>query len=182
MKISSISIRIALFAFLSTGLLMTGCKKDEETEQEVITTIVVHLTSTSAGIDQEFTWEDLDGDGGNDPVIDQIVLPAGATDIHCHVHVYDKSKTPVEDITEEIEEESAEHLFTYTISGASFTIAPDDVDSNGDPFGLETIWATNTASTGTLNIRLYHEPTDKNNAAAPGGDVDFDVTFPVKIQ
>jgi hypothetical protein len=33
-----------------------------------------------------------------------------------------------------------------------------------------------------VNIKLYHEPTDKNNAANPGGDVDFDVTFPVVIR
>ncbi|MBL7826898.1 MAG: hypothetical protein JNJ57_09735 [Saprospiraceae bacterium] len=165
---------------LVAGMMFSSCDKTTETEQEVITTIVVHLTGP--GFDQEFTWEDLDGDGGNAPVIQDIILPPLTADIQCHLHVYDKSKTPTADITEEIEAESADHLFTFTINTADFTITSNDTDSNGAPFGLETIWQTDQPSTGSVNIKLYHEPTDKNNAANPGGDVDFDVTFPVKIQ
>jgi hypothetical protein len=86
------------------------------------------------------------------------------------------------DITEEIEAESNEHLFVYNISTAKFTIKDLDKDRNGKPFGLTSVWQTDQPSTGTVNIQLYHEPTNKDNSAAPGGEVDFDVTFPVEIK
>lgn len=180
MKFSSITTRIALFAFLSTGLLVTGCKKDEETEQENITTIILHLTGP--GYDRMFAWEDLDGDGGNAPLIAEIEMPPLTGNITCEVLVYDKSKSPVANITEEILEESDVHLFTFTIDGADFTISDSDQDSNGAPFRQKTTWQTDQPSTGTLNVRLYHEPSDKTSTTNPGGEVDFDVTFPVKIQ
>ena len=66
--------------------------------------------------------------------------------------------------------------------GANIQIADADVDSNGKPFRLETVWTTGAASSGTVNVVLKHEP-DKS-AADPNatGETDFDVTFPVTIQ
>lgn len=174
-------LKLSFFTLLLT-LVFAACKKDKkETEQENITTVVVHLTATDGSLDQEFEWNDADGPGGNAPDIQTIALAAGKT-YTCHLHVYDRSQSPAEDITEEIEAESAAHLFVFSVSTANLQIADADTDDNGKPFRLETTWTTGAASSGTVNVVLKHEP-DKS-AADPNatGETDFDVTFPVTIQ
>ena len=170
----------ALLGLLLSGLAIVGCKKDNTTEQETITTVVVHLTATDGSFNQEFEWDDPDGDGGEAPSIDEIMLPANKT-FHAHVHFYDRSKTPAEDITEEVEGENTAHLLVYTLTGANVTITPDDTDDNGKPFRLESSWATGAASAGTVKVTLRHEP-DKN-AANPDitGEVDAEAEFVVKV-
>ncbi len=175
------AMRFLLPTAVLAFLLFTGCKDNNtDTEQENITSIEVDLAGFN--INQKFYWKDLDGPGGNPPVIDTIVLPASTLNITGRLKVYDESKNPVDDITEEIEAENTAHLFVYSASGADLNIGPYDTDDNGDPFNLVTVWRAGQPSTGTLNIRLYHEPTDKMNSTNPGGEVDFDVTFPVRIE
>lgn len=182
MSNTKITLRTLLFTLLLSGLAVAGCKKDPETVQENITRIQVHLTGAN-GFDQEFEWSDPDGGDASNATVETIVIPAsaGAT-IHCHLHVYDDTKTPAEDLTEEIEEESADHLFVFNVTGANIGVAYDDTDSNGKKVGIESVWTKGAASTGSINIKLYHEPTDKDNLNAPGGEVDFDVSFPVTVQ
>lgn len=172
------SFFLLLLAF--AALTFSACKKDDKTEQELITTIELHFTGTN-GFDQHFEWEDLDGDGGASPTIDTIVLPLNIA-LNCHVHVYDKSKNPTEDITEEIEEEDAEHLFIYNPSNNVVSITSTSVDGNGAPFRITSTWTTTGAGTGSVRVRLIHEP-DKG-ATDPGatGETDFDVTFPVIVR
>jgi len=173
---------ILSFAILFVALFLTpGCKKDSSTQQENITKIIVHLTG-SGGFDQEFAWSDPDGGDTGNASIDEIVIPAGTTDIKSRMRVLDESQSPVVDVSTEIEEESADHLFIYKLSGLAVSkIDYDDVDSNGKLFGLVTKWTAGTG-TGTVNIALHHLPTTKDNLLSPGGEIDFDVTFPVKVQ
>lgn len=169
-------------AALLLALTFGACSKDNTTEQETITTVIVHLTATDGSFNEEFTWSDPDGDGGKAPVIDDIVLPPNKS-FNCHVHFYDLSKTPGVDITEEVEEENTQHLLVYSILvGLNLNIVAADTDTNGKPFRLETTWTTGAASTGSVKVTLRHEP-DKN-AADPDvtGEVDAEVVFPVKIQ
>lgn len=174
-------LKVNILAALLLTIAFVSCKKDKKTEQELITTVVVHLAATDGSFEQEFEWDDRDGDGGNAPVIDEIVLPAGKT-FNCHVHFYDRSKTPEEDITEEVESENTEHLLAYAVAGANLTITPTDTDDNGKPFRLATTWTTGAASNGTVTITLRHEP-DKD-AANPDttGEVDAQAAFVVKVQ
>lgn len=176
------AFRALFLSVLFAGLSITGCKdKDDDTEQENITTVVLHFIGP--GFDREFEWNDLDGPGGNPPTVQTIELPPLTGNITCHVHVYDRSKNPAEDITEEIEEEADEHLVVYLPDASiSATWTYDDTDSKGKPLGIKTKWTTNQPSNGNLRVILYHEPTNKDNLSNPGGEVDFDVTFPVRIQ
>ncbi|HNG90460.1 MAG TPA: hypothetical protein PK858_09650, partial [Saprospiraceae bacterium] len=125
----------------------------------------------------EFKWEDADGDGGNAPTIEDIIL-APNTVYTAYLHVYDGSK----EINDEIEAESNSHLFTFTVTGANVNIGALTKDGNGQPFGIGSTWTTGVASIGSVNIKLYHEPTDKNNTASPGGEIDLDITMPLKVQ
>ncbi len=175
-KIFSISLPLALLA-----LSLAGCKKDNTTEQEVITTVVVHLTAADGSYNQEFEWNDPDGAGGNNPAIDNIVLPSGKT-YSCQIRVYDRSKTPEVDIAAEIKAENTAHLFVYIPDGVDIIVTPTDTDDNGKPFRIATNWAAGAPSVGSMTILLKHEP-DKN-AANPDltGETDFEVAFPVRIQ
>lgn len=175
-------LKHTLRLFILSGLLsLNACTDQNLTEQENITTI--KLLVTGPGFDQTFTWNDSDGPGGNAPVIDEIVLPASTTGLQCAIVVSDESQSPAVDYTNEITAENAVHLFTWTVSGgADLTITGADQDAYGKPFSQITDWVTGQTSSGFLNVKLYHEPTDKTNSANPGGEVDFDIAFPVKIQ
>ncbi|MEQ1747635.1 MAG: hypothetical protein ABMA02_19560 [Saprospiraceae bacterium] len=175
------TVKHALMAAFLLALAFAGCKKDDTTESETITTVVVHLMNADSTFDKEFVWDDRDGDGGNAPVIDEIVLPSNKI-FTCRVFFYDRSKNPEVDITEEVVEENTDHLLVFGTTGTNLTIIADDTDDNGRPFRLHTIWTTGAASTGAVTITLRHEP-DKD-AVNPDvtGNVDAEVVFPVKIQ
>lgn len=170
------------YLLLCMGLFLTvGCNKDDDSsENENITTVEIHLTGP--GLDKRFVWNDPDGDGGASPTIDRITLPPLTGNISCFVHFYDRSKNPVQDLTTEIEAEKDAHLILLTVTGPKVTITPQDRDSKGLPFGLLTKWQTDQPATGTLRVRLIHEPTDKNSTTNPGGEVDADVQFPIDIK
>ncbi|MFN0215975.1 MAG: hypothetical protein ACKVT2_17075 [Saprospiraceae bacterium] len=161
-------------AFTVAASVFTSCKKDNNTESENITKVVVHLTAP--GFDQEFEVVETNGDGVWDSY-DEIILPSLTGDINCELHLYDGA----EELNAEIESESNAHLFTFKVSGADLNIKPNDSDGNGKPFNLNTLWDAGDASNGSVQIKLHHEPSDKT-ANEPGGEIDLDVTFVVKIQ
>lgn len=166
------------FATATLALLFAACHKHDHTENENITRVELKLSG--AGISQTFTAQETNGDDIWDS-IDEVVLPASTAPIQCEVLVYDDTQSPAVNLTTEIAAESAVHLFTYTVTGANLTISSLDVDKNGKPFRQQTSWSTGAASTGSLQVKLYHDPKNKDSAN-PGGEVDFDISFPVKIQ
>jgi hypothetical protein len=169
---------VLLLLLGGTIFSMSSCEK--EGEEENITTVEVHLTGP--GFDRKFYWSDPDGDGGNAPTIDRITLPPSTNNIRCQLHFYDRSVTPEKDITEEIAGERDKHMVTYSITGAQVTVSNIDRDSKGKQFGLSSVWQTSQASTGSLRLRLYHEPTNKDDVNNPGGEIDIEVSLPVEIK
>ncbi len=63
---------------LLAGLIIAGCKKKKtnDNEEENITTVKVTLTPVAGGAAKIFIWKDVDGDGGNDPSIEEILFNA----------------------------------------------------------------------------------------------------------
>lgn len=168
------------FGAIALGLFpMTGCDKHDHTEEENITRVELRISAN--GFAETVAALETNGDGIWD-AIGEITIPAGVSPLTCEVLVFDETQSPVKDLTDEIKDENNDHLFTYTLSGANLTITNLDTDGNGNPFGQKTNWVNGGASTGTLQIKLHHEPTNKNSSTDPGGEVDFDITFPVKIQ
>lgn len=176
--------------FLGLVLLsLNACKDDPEpvNESELITTLTINLTPQGGGIPKTFSFRDLDGDGGNAPIITSDVLSPN-TVYNATLAVLDESKAVAENITEEVEEEGAEHQFFYVVTGANLTVAYKDTDSNGKPVGIETTFSTGAAGNGTMKVILRHEP-DKNasgvsagDPANAGGETDIEVTFDIKVQ
>lgn len=183
------------FAFLLTLIsalfIGTACEDDDPeipNPEELITTLRMQLTPTAGGAAVTLEFRDLDGEGGNDPTITDGTLAANTT-YTGSLELLNESETPVEIITEEIEEEDEEHQFFFSIGGGlDLTVAYDDADSDGNPLGVSTIVTTGAASSGTLTVVLRHEPAkdasgvrdgDITNA---GGETDIEVEFPVMVQ
>lgn len=181
-------LRFNLFLVMLLGIVvgLSGCKKEDaapEDENELITT--VQLKFTDGTNVQTFQWRDIDGDGGAAPTIQNIALKANKT-YKLDISLLNESKTPAEDITKEVEEESDEHLLVFTPSPAALmTYTYGDKDANNFPIGLTGSLKTTAAGTGTLQVVLRHQPPvngmrQKNGTATPGS-TDVDVTFNVSV-
>ena len=189
--------QIFLLPLLILSLVFTGCSDDDDhddhthpvNEQEVITTVEVTLSDgTNSYI---LTWEDLDGDGPDLPVITGATIPTNSYE--ADIQLYNKTVDPSDDeyvVTTEILEEDVDHQFFYNASNGLnvFDFVYQDMDGEGNPIGQQFSMIDVSGSGGDLNIVLLHEP-DKNAAGVPdgdmtnaGGETDIDITFPIIVQ
>ncbi len=189
-----INLLLALGVF--SMLFITSCEKDEPddpiipNEQEVITTLNYTLTPES-GTPIILSFRDLDGDGGNEPIISDGTLASGMSYIGS-MELLNELEDPAEDITLEVAEEELEHQFFYETSFptelSDVNIAYNDLDEEGNPIGLSTVLTTGEMGSGTITVTLRHEPnTDaagvsSGDIANAGGETDIEVTFNVEIQ
>lgn len=186
---------------LVLGLVACG-KQGGVTEPELITTVILDFAPT-AGVSSIFEFDDPDGDGGDPPIIDDIVLASG--DYTLTVRFQNRLEDPPEEITEEIEDESADHLLLFTGSAVvgpatdnlsgPLTQGYADEDANGLPIGLSND-ITATVGTGILSVTLRHMPPEEpprkaadtldlvrsGGVNAIGGSSDVDVSFDVTVQ
>ena len=173
-------------ALLALGLL-GGCSKDETPlpavrENELITSLRLKFVNQASPTDVRLaTWKDLDGQGGNVPVIDAITLPANAVYTLTVDAVLNETSATSEDVTPEIVREANNHLFVYKPTGAPLTVVVTDKDSQGLPFGLQARATTAGAGSGSLRVVLRHQVGTKDGTETPGS-TDFDTSFPVTIQ
>lgn len=184
-------MRILSITFLAMVLLVLGaCQKEDpqiDNEEEVITTLTYTLTPTTGGTPVVFSFRDLDGDGGNAPVIVEGTLQANSSYLGA-VTLLNETESPAEDITTEIMAEDEEHQLFYVSTVGNLDIRYNDADANNNPIGLKTTVITGSADQGTLKIILRHEPNKTaggvsiNNPSAAGGETDIEVTFNVAIQ
>lgn len=175
---------------LALCILATSCEKEDPeipNEEEVITTAVLELTPANGGEAVQFTYTDLDGDGGDVPIIVNGILVAN-TSYTANLTLSNEQVDPSEDITEEILEEDEDHQIFYATTTAGLTISYEDMDSNGNPLGLATSWSTTDAASGTVSIILKHLPMKTlpsvmaGDITDAGGDTDIEITFNVTVQ
>lgn len=182
-------------------LLISSCDEDNpppaENEEEVITNVTVTFTPEGGGDAIQGTWVDADGEGSGDPVVSDITLAPNTTytmDIRL-VNLIDPSNSV--DITEEVEEEGAEHQFFFGWTDGLFTnpagngnidnqddaVVYEDEDENGRPIGLTTRWTTGDAATGTFRILLMHQPDIKSDdSSSEDGEPDVDVEWEMTVE
>ncbi|MDZ4708084.1 MAG: type 1 periplasmic binding fold superfamily protein [Saprospiraceae bacterium] len=183
--------RSVLSIFFILLVIVLGCKKDDPiipNEEEIITSLKYTLTPVGGGNTVLLSFKDLDGDGGNSPVIMSGKLSRNTTYLGS-LELLNEQESPVGNITNEIEMENKDHQFFFTVSGGlSLTVSYDDTDGNGKPVGLKTRLTTTVASAGKLTITLRHLP-DKSapgvasgNIANAGGDTDIEVNFEVNVE
>jgi len=170
--------------------VFTSCDKDDPevpNEEELITTLVFTLTPSAGGTTVEFKFQDLDGDGGNDPVITNGTLAANTTYTGA-ITLTNEQEDPAEDITEEVKEEALEHQFFFQTTVSGLSVSYNDKDSEGNPIGLSTNVTTTDTGTGTLTITLRHQPdksatnVSSGDITNAGGETDISVTFDVLVE
>lgn len=186
-------------------ILLAACSDDgggSTNPEELITSVELAFTPMGGGTTINAAFRDVDGDGGNPPVIDPVSLPAGTYTLT--VKFKNELEAPAEDITAEVMDESDVHqvfLFGSAVNGpatnnpsAPLAHTYGDQDANGFPIGLtNTIVAT--AGTGTLSVMLRHMPpvndtpvktaTVAATLAAGGtlpGEADANVNFTATVQ
>ena len=136
-----------------SSLMLVSCKKDDKNpddhhhdhENELITTVQLNFSSKGiSGNDTTFTvsFDDPDGTGGNKPTSFDTIRFAANKTYTCDLILLDKSKNPVDTISNEVEEEGADHMFFFNsiaptgtpyntyLSGSMTNIKYLDLDAN----------------------------------------------------
>jgi hypothetical protein len=177
--------------FLFLALLSLACKKDDPVipnEEELITTLNYQLVPEAGGDTVVLSFKDIDGDGGNAPIITKGVLKPNTT-YSGTLSLLNESVSPVGDITKEVNEENEQHQFFFEKSSSlDAAIYYKDVDANADPLGLKTSLVTGATSSGTLVITLRHQPNKKAEGVSDGsitnagGETDIEVLFNIAIE
>jgi hypothetical protein len=176
--------------FLSLSSLFFSCKKEEVVptgDNELITTVELIFTDVNKKV-STFSFQDKDGDAKTPPEkFDKIVLDKNMA-YTMEVHMYDETKNPKLDITEDIESESDVHLFVFKIDpSALFSLKAIDKDKNGLPIGLLSSGTTqNAVGAGKFNLILKHQPPVNGKAVKTGneagGSSDIDLIFDLSIK
>lgn len=190
-----------ILLLISTALSMFGCQKDDpkkptsNTPQEQITTVILkgfnHDDPSDSLHQFMIKWEDLDGDGGNPPSIDSLILDTGY-EYHINLIIIDKTKTPFDTVSKKIEDLKNVHQFFYTPSAeleGKMGVEIDEFDSNNPPlpFGMEVHLHITSDSLyklpviGKLNIVLSHYDGIPKTAK-PSPESDIDINIPVRLK
>jgi hypothetical protein len=179
-----------VFLLFCLSFIFISCSSDDPdpvNEEEVITTITVVLSATGQN-DVTLQSRDLDGDGPDAPVITVSGSLAPNTTYAGSITLLNETESPVEDITEEVEEEDEEHQFFFEFSGSITNIVYADQDANGNPVGLDFDLTTGATGPGTILITLRHEPNKTAQGVADGditnagGETDIAQSFTVSVQ
>jgi len=160
-------------------------------EEELITTLKITLTPSGGGAPLTVQFQDLDGEGGNAPVVDRIVVDAGMV-YAGSVQVLNETESPPENITEEVEEEAEAHQFFFdTLGGFSpATVAYSDKESDyvtnsgaDHPVGIKfELSVPENAANGQLRVRLSHYDDAPKDGTTLSDETDIDVTFNVEVR
>ncbi len=171
---------------------LAACNKDEkqvspeDPENEFMTTVrlVAENTADPSDVDSA-SWVKLNPDDTTAPDLSHATLNLKANATYTlHVKFLDETKTPPEDLTEEIWERRNYHLVCFDAAqGLNAAITRTDLDDNTPqlPVGLTNSLTTGATSEGNLEVTLHHQPNVKNGDCAPGS-IDADVNFTVNIQ
>jgi hypothetical protein len=158
-----------------------------ENEEEVITTLTYTLTPSEGGSAVVLSYQDLDGDGANEPTITNGTLSAETT-YSGSMTLLNETESPAESITEEIEEEDADHQFFFETTVSGLSVAYADTDDDGNPVGLASTLTTGSAGSGNLTVTLKHEPDKSASGVSDGvitnagGETDISVTWTITVE
>lgn len=188
-----------MYNYLKLFMLLTlvtaySCDPDDPepvNEEEIITTLTYTLTPQGGGTSVVLSFKDLDGDGGNAPIITGGILNNN-TVYSAVLQFLNEKKSPVENITNEIEDEGIDHQIFIQASSQTLADAIQfsyvDFDTNGKPIGTKIDLSTVNTATGNMIIILRHKPnksaTNVSNGdiTNAGGETDIEVAFPIEIK
>jgi hypothetical protein len=176
---------------LGSMLLLNACSKEvaeEENDNEVVTTLELHIMERVTFNHFIYKFDDPDGFGAGSaaPVIDVIRLaPNKVYDVE--LKLLNKTSNPVEDLTAEVEDEGADHRFYYLpAAGSNITVNNFSNDGNGVPLGIMSTWTTGPKATGKIRIVLRHYPNGSkatdDPVDSPKSSTDVDREFTTAVE
>lgn len=177
----------SFYILFSIIFILNSCSKDTHThsDHDAISRVIIKLKSATDSA--EFSYTDLDGDGGNPPTISSTPLKQSRI-YQASITLYSGSSSPLKETTSEIQDESKDHQFFFSSTVPGLTTAYADKDPDNLPIGLLSTWTTTSSGSGKMKITLRHMP---NKSAAgvssgsiqnAGGETDIEVEFDVQIQ
>jgi hypothetical protein len=181
------AVIMAVVCMLMSILTFSACGTKED-EGELITTVQLSL-SVAGGTPTQYTWKDLDGPGGNAPVLPDTIklgqVTPGGNPYVGTLTFLNQQNGQLQDITLEVKNEAQDHFVCYEVSSITMppvglTIVATDKDQNNLPIGLSTEWKPLGKDFGVVVVRLKHQPGIKNGTCAVG-ETDVEVTFPYKV-
>lgn len=178
------TIKFLSVLFISS-LLFTACSDDdnpeEVNEEEVITKVTLTFTNDADATDKVVLVNDAPE--GQDGTFTNTVtgnFTAGA-EYSLSLGVLNGTEDVLD---EDIIPEADEHFFKYSVSGLEFTMTRDSDDTTGadnSKLGLKTTWVAGTATSGSIQIILVHQPTSTDDSngwgSSTGGSEDLNITF-----
>tara|TARA_Y100000766_G_C18900954_1_gene603383 strand:- start:1955 stop:2581 length:627 start_codon:yes stop_codon:yes gene_type:complete len=196
--------RIGVIPVVAAGLILVGCKKDEEDphhehDHEVFTDVKLIFTNTEDSEDiVEATAQDSDGEGVDILQVKNAINLDTSKSYTLTFEIMNNLETPGENIGAEIKEEDDEHQVFFSFSEGAFSnpsgngnidkasdpIVYNDKDENGFPVGLNTSWETSSTplEKGTFTVQLQHQPGVKTaTSSVEDGDADFVLRFELNI-
>ena len=177
--------------FSLAAILLYSCNRDEPASprinlKEAITTMNITLSPQAGGTTVLLTYRDLDGVGGNDPVIISGVLePLKTYDVS--IQLLNTNEEPPANVTTEIGVNKDDYQFFFQTDVRGMTIRYNDQDLNRNPIGLKSIWQTEAPASGTITVTLKRgldkgAPGVKGgDPANAGGETDLEVTFRIDV-
>ena len=191
---------LLLLGLMVSVVGFSSCEDDEapeaENEEEVIDLVSLTFTPQGGGAAITAKATDPDGEGVADFEFEDITLKVDET---YTLSITLENTEEGEDITEEVEEEGAEHMFFFGFTNDLFAdptgngnidnrqdpVNYNDTDEGGLPVGLSTSWTTgSTASAnGSFRVILKHQPDIKTASSGSGdGESDIDLTWNISIE
>jgi len=183
-------IAFVAFATIASFTFFSSCEDDhnhQHDEEETINAIYLKFKNDSNSLDSfQVFWQDLDGVGGNNPILSDSIRLKGNASYSVSVEFYNEHLNHKDFINEEITKESTAHLVCYSVEHlqtvVSMSIERTDKDSKGMELGLQSLWKTYLNDfKGDVRLKLKHQPGVKNGECDPG-ETDVEVVFPFIIE
>ena len=182
-------LKIPILTFMSITMMLVwhSCNKKEQSPSvplpgnEPLTTLLIKVVNPNDSADTPTaSWVQLDPTGTIAPNLskDTLILKAGVA-YNVSLHFLDT----LNDNTSEIQARENYHLVCFGVgSGLNLTCVQTDHDTNPKPLpiGLTDLFTAGSASSGSLEVTLHHQPNVKDGTCEPGS-IDLDGTFTVKI-
>ncbi|MDI9336872.1 MAG: hypothetical protein QM539_00440 [Alphaproteobacteria bacterium] len=182
--------QLAIFSAIFMALIsLNSCEKDPPVEGNHDATsgiILYRYDSTNTILMDSFKLVDPTGNGDLTNVKPDTIRLSANTKYSFQIKLVNVTNSVVTDVTGEIDDLDFEHQFIFTPNPTTaVTINYDDMDSNGLPVGLKTLWKS-VAPLGVynLNLQLRHLPGLKTSNVTQNsikGTADINVNFPIKI-
>lgn len=160
---------------------------DHDYDHDYATTVIITLINQSNTADTvRAVWKDLDGPGGAAPsIIDTISLKSDVS-YTGSIELFNESKTPKTDITQEVKVDEYTKQFFFTPSTGIESLVEwtiTDKDRNNLPVGLafQVKTKTGTGDKGVVNIVLSHYDSMTKNGTSKSLESDIDIDYPVII-